>query len=183
VSKGSIQKGETDNDERKDDPWGELRWLPRRTEGRVGAVRAGAARCPEASEGQAVPAAVPELCGPGNVLNVLPPDKGTPFLHKHQENDEVYVVVGGRGQGCEGGKHPGLRRVRCEGYRRQVGGTGGKHLHEIAGGSTEGEVASGQLRRFMQWRQWSQFNDRGEAPRRQSDERISFPGGPRSFGD
>ena len=31
-------------------------------------------------------------------LNVLPPGKGMPFLHKHQQNDEVYVVVGGRGQ-------------------------------------------------------------------------------------
>src|SRR6202023_2381405 len=31
-------------------------------------------------------------------LNVVPPGKGMPFLHKHQENDEVYVVVGGRGQ-------------------------------------------------------------------------------------
>src|SRR5258708_33214594 len=31
-------------------------------------------------------------------LNVVPPGKGIPFLHRHQENDEVYVVVGGRGQ-------------------------------------------------------------------------------------
>src|SRR5271170_6291565 len=31
-------------------------------------------------------------------LNVVPPGKGIPFLHKHQENDEVYVVIGGRGQ-------------------------------------------------------------------------------------
>jgi mannose-6-phosphate isomerase-like protein (cupin superfamily) len=31
-------------------------------------------------------------------LNVVPPGKGIPFLHKHQENDEVYIVVGGRGQ-------------------------------------------------------------------------------------
>jgi uncharacterized cupin superfamily protein len=31
-------------------------------------------------------------------LNVLPPGKGMPFLHKHQQNEEVYVVVGGRGQ-------------------------------------------------------------------------------------
>jgi mannose-6-phosphate isomerase-like protein (cupin superfamily) len=31
-------------------------------------------------------------------LNVVPPGKGIPFLHKHQENDEVYVIVGGRGQ-------------------------------------------------------------------------------------
>ena len=31
-------------------------------------------------------------------LNVLPPGKGMPFLHKHREHDEVYVIVGGRGQ-------------------------------------------------------------------------------------
>jgi mannose-6-phosphate isomerase-like protein (cupin superfamily) len=31
-------------------------------------------------------------------LNVVPPGKGIPFLHKHRKNDEVYVIVGGRGQ-------------------------------------------------------------------------------------
>jgi mannose-6-phosphate isomerase-like protein (cupin superfamily) len=31
-------------------------------------------------------------------LNVVPPGKGIPFLHSHRHNDEVYVVVGGRGQ-------------------------------------------------------------------------------------
>ena len=31
-------------------------------------------------------------------LNVLPPGKGMPFLHKHRKNDEAYIVVGGRGQ-------------------------------------------------------------------------------------
>src|SRR5688572_22095042 len=31
-------------------------------------------------------------------LNVVPPGKGMPFLHKHEKNEEVYVVVGGRGQ-------------------------------------------------------------------------------------
>jgi mannose-6-phosphate isomerase-like protein (cupin superfamily) len=31
-------------------------------------------------------------------LNVVPPGKGMPFLHRHQHNDEVYIVVGGRGQ-------------------------------------------------------------------------------------
>jgi mannose-6-phosphate isomerase-like protein (cupin superfamily) len=30
-------------------------------------------------------------------LNGVPPGKGIPFLHRNQENDEVYVVVGGRG--------------------------------------------------------------------------------------
>jgi mannose-6-phosphate isomerase-like protein (cupin superfamily) len=31
-------------------------------------------------------------------LNVVPPGKGMPFLHKHRENEEIYVVVGGSGQ-------------------------------------------------------------------------------------
>jgi mannose-6-phosphate isomerase-like protein (cupin superfamily) len=31
-------------------------------------------------------------------LNVVPPGKGIPFLHRNHQNDEVYVVVGGRGQ-------------------------------------------------------------------------------------
>ena len=31
-------------------------------------------------------------------LNVVPPGKGMPFLHSHRQNEEVYVVVGGRGQ-------------------------------------------------------------------------------------
>jgi len=31
-------------------------------------------------------------------LNVVQPGKGILFLHRHRENDEVYVVVGGRGQ-------------------------------------------------------------------------------------
>lgn len=31
-------------------------------------------------------------------LNAVPPGKGIPFLHRPRENDEVYVVVGGRGQ-------------------------------------------------------------------------------------
>jgi mannose-6-phosphate isomerase-like protein (cupin superfamily) len=31
-------------------------------------------------------------------LNVIPPGKGIPFLHKHRDNDEIYVVIGGRGQ-------------------------------------------------------------------------------------
>ena len=30
--------------------------------------------------------------------NVVPPGHGMPFLHKHRQNEEVYVVVGGRGQ-------------------------------------------------------------------------------------
>ena len=31
-------------------------------------------------------------------LNVILPGKGIPFLHRHQQNDEVYIVVGGCGQ-------------------------------------------------------------------------------------
>ena len=31
-------------------------------------------------------------------LNVLQPGTGLPFLHKHQENDEIYFVVSGHGQ-------------------------------------------------------------------------------------
>jgi mannose-6-phosphate isomerase-like protein (cupin superfamily) len=31
-------------------------------------------------------------------LNVVPPGKGVPFLHRHRQNDELYLVVGGRGQ-------------------------------------------------------------------------------------
>jgi uncharacterized cupin superfamily protein len=31
-------------------------------------------------------------------LNVVQPGKGIPFLQKHQQNDEVYVIVAGRGQ-------------------------------------------------------------------------------------
>ena len=31
-------------------------------------------------------------------LNAVPPGKAIPFLHRHRDNNEVYVVVGGRGQ-------------------------------------------------------------------------------------
>jgi quercetin dioxygenase-like cupin family protein len=31
-------------------------------------------------------------------LNVVPAGKGIPFLHRHEQNDEAYIVVGGRGQ-------------------------------------------------------------------------------------
>ena len=40
-------------------------------------------------------------------LNVVPPGKGIPFLHRHRQNDEVYVVVEGRGQFRNGDtRHP-----------------------------------------------------------------------------
>jgi len=31
-------------------------------------------------------------------LNVIPAGKGMPFLHKHRQNEEVYIVAGGWGQ-------------------------------------------------------------------------------------
>jgi mannose-6-phosphate isomerase-like protein (cupin superfamily) len=31
-------------------------------------------------------------------MNVVPAGKGIPFLHKHRQNEEIYVVVGGQGQ-------------------------------------------------------------------------------------
>ena len=31
-------------------------------------------------------------------LNIVPSGKGISFLHRHQQNDEIYVVVRGRGQ-------------------------------------------------------------------------------------
>jgi mannose-6-phosphate isomerase-like protein (cupin superfamily) len=31
-------------------------------------------------------------------LNVVEPGKRIPFLHRHRENDEVYIIIGGRGQ-------------------------------------------------------------------------------------
>src|SRR5579862_7783737 len=31
-------------------------------------------------------------------LNVVQPGKGIPFLHRHGENDEVYIIVGRQGQ-------------------------------------------------------------------------------------
>jgi mannose-6-phosphate isomerase-like protein (cupin superfamily) len=37
-------------------------------------------------------------------LNVVPPGQGMPFQHKHQRNEEVYIVVGGRGQFLVDGK-------------------------------------------------------------------------------
>jgi mannose-6-phosphate isomerase-like protein (cupin superfamily) len=37
-------------------------------------------------------------------LNVVPPGKAIPFLHRHQQNDEIYVVVGGQGQFLVDGK-------------------------------------------------------------------------------
>lgn len=39
-----------------------------------------------------------ESAGMEMSLNVVQPGKGVPFLHRHQQNDEIYVVVGGRGQ-------------------------------------------------------------------------------------
>src|SRR5262249_9746249 len=52
-----------------------------------------------------------------------------------------------RGQGREGGQHPGLRRVRHQGPERQARGTGRKHLHETAGCPADWEVGSCLLHR------------------------------------
>jgi uncharacterized cupin superfamily protein len=32
-------------------------------------------------------------------LNALQPGQEMPFLHKHRQNEEIYVIVGGRGIG------------------------------------------------------------------------------------
>ena len=45
-------------------------------------------------------------------LNVVPPGKAMPFLHRHRENDEVYVVVGGRGQFLVDGECIDAQRMR-----------------------------------------------------------------------
>jgi mannose-6-phosphate isomerase-like protein (cupin superfamily) len=37
-------------------------------------------------------------------LNSFAPGKGMPFFHKHQNNEEVYIIVGGRGQFLVDGK-------------------------------------------------------------------------------
>ncbi len=31
-------------------------------------------------------------------LNALPPEKEAPFIHKHRENEELYIVIKGHGQ-------------------------------------------------------------------------------------
>src|SRR5436190_20052649 len=36
--------------------------------------------------------------GPEASLNAVPAGEGIPFLHRHRHNDELYVVVRGRGQ-------------------------------------------------------------------------------------
>ena len=41
---------------------------------------------------------LPRSAGLEMSLNVVPPGKGIPFLHRHRENEEVYVVTRGRGQ-------------------------------------------------------------------------------------
>jgi len=92
-------------------------------------------------------------------LNAVPPGKGIPFLHRHRENDEVYVVVGGRGQFLVDGEcidvqegsvlrlTPGAARAwrnnsdaplyfLCLQYRADS---------VIAGGAADGQRAEGQL--------------------------------------
>src|SRR5438445_5902353 len=61
-------------------------------------VPIGAARCPRPARGKLFLRKFLGSAGLEMSLNVVPPGKGIPFLHRHQENDEVYVVVGGRRQ-------------------------------------------------------------------------------------
>jgi mannose-6-phosphate isomerase-like protein (cupin superfamily) len=43
-------------------------------------------------------------------LNVVLPGKGIPFLHRHQQNDELYIVLGGRADNViQGGTLDGQR--------------------------------------------------------------------------
>src|SRR5437667_2185375 len=58
-------------------------------------------------------------------LNVVPPGKGMPFLHRHQHNEEVYVVVGGRGQFLVDGECIDVGKARCCASARQRHGPGG----------------------------------------------------------
>jgi mannose-6-phosphate isomerase-like protein (cupin superfamily) len=37
-------------------------------------------------------------------INALPPGKGMPFLHRHERNEEIYFIVGGRAQFLVDGK-------------------------------------------------------------------------------
>ena len=50
-----------------------------------------------------------------------------------------------RGQGRQGGQRPGLRRMRCQGRRRQAGGTGVEYLHETAAGAPGLGIAPGPI--------------------------------------
>jgi mannose-6-phosphate isomerase-like protein (cupin superfamily) len=55
-------------------------------------------------------------------LGSIPPGRGTPFSHRHRENEEVYIFVGGRGQFQVDGQVVEVRegtviRVGCAGAR------------------------------------------------------------------
>ena len=50
-----------------------------------------------------------------------------------------------RGQGRQGGQRPGLRLMRCQGRRRQAGGTGVEYLHETAAGAPRLGIAPGPI--------------------------------------
>src|SRR3954454_3994928 len=59
-------EGEKD-DRREDRPWHQLHLFPRRPYGGLGAVSHGAARCPDAGQGQTVSAKFPGVGGAGDV--------------------------------------------------------------------------------------------------------------------
>ena len=58
-------------------------------------------------------------------LNVVPPGKGMPFLHKHQENDEVYIVVGAGANSSWTAGASTWRKARSCASARQPHGRGG----------------------------------------------------------
>src|SRR4051812_50084169 len=58
-------------------------------------------------------------------LNVLPPGKGIPFLHRHRQHDEVYLVIGGRGRSSwAGGASPCGKARACALPRPRHGACG-----------------------------------------------------------
>ena len=68
------------------------------------------------------------LLGSGGLemsLNVVPPGKAIPFMHRHRENDEVYVIVGGRGQFLVDGECIDVGKARSCASARQRHGPGG----------------------------------------------------------
>lgn len=92
-------------------------------------------------------------------LNVMPPGKGMPFLHKHQDNDEVYFVVEGRGQflidgECIDVEQGSVLRVSPQGERAWRNNSDAplcticiqyRADSVIQGGTQDGRKASGEL--------------------------------------
>jgi len=55
-------------------------------------------------------------------MNQLPPGAGVPFLHRHKENEEAYIIISGRGQMQVDGEvfdveEGSIVRVATPGYR------------------------------------------------------------------